>query len=130
MKSSKLIMLFTLTFISINFIYAQEKVKLKFKKIELAFYEPKENLSEIEVFDYAQISEYGIVIVHLNGNKGLKFYQYQLSDKLMNEINSLFTEKNSLKKNLITTQLKPGRHYGGNYNFIACDKEVMCFVEP
>lgn len=130
MKSSKLILLFTLIVLSFHFSHAQEKVKLKFKKIELAYYDAKENSSEIKVSNYAQINEYGIVTVHLNGNRGLKFYRYQLSDKLMREINSLLNGKNFLKNNLVKTQMKTGRRYAGSYNFIAFDKEILCFVEP
>ncbi len=125
MKFPKLIVLLFLSTLSFN-VNAQGKVKLNCKKIELVYYETE---GKIKVSDYALVNESGYVTVHLNGNRGLKFYGYQLSDKLINEINSLFA-KSSLKTNLIQTKLKPGTHYSGSYYYITCDKESLCFIEP
>ncbi|MEP6930218.1 MAG: hypothetical protein ABI850_09405 [Flavobacterium sp.] len=99
MKSLKLLIFVFLTILSFNILNAQQNVKLNFKRIELAYYEVNGNPSKINVTDYAQINEYGIAIVHLNGNNGLKFYRYQLSNELMSQINSLMIGKDSLKNN-------------------------------
>jgi hypothetical protein len=128
---TKSITLLILSILSFQFIIAQEKAKLKFKKIEIAYYEPNQsNPTKINLIDYAQINEAGIVKVHLNGNRGLKFYNYQLSDKLIREINSLINDKNALKKALVKTELKPRSHYAGSYNFISFDNQSLCFISP
>lgn len=129
MKALKLQIILLLTILSFS-LNAQQHLKLNFKRIELAYYETNGNTSKINVRDYAQINEYGIVTVHLNGNNGLKFYRYQLSNELMSQINSLIIGKNSLKKQLIKTKMDVGKHYAGTYNFIALDNEELCFVEP
>lgn len=130
MKSLKLLIFVFLTILSFNILNAQQNVKLNFKRIELVYYEVNGNPSKINVTDYAQINEYGIVTVHLNGNNGLKFYRYQLSNELMSQINSLMIGKNSLQKQLVKTKMDAGKHYAGAYNFIALDNEELCFVEP
>ena len=130
MKFLQLQIIVLLTVLSFHFLNAQQNAKLNFKKIELTYYEANGNPSKINVIAYAQINAYGIVTVHLNGNKGLKFYRYQLSDELMSQINSLLIGKNSLRKQLVKTKMDVGRHYAGSYNFIAFDKEELCFVEP
>jgi len=119
-----------LTILSFHFLNAQTNAKLNFKKIELAYYEANGNPSKINVTDYVQINEYGIVTVYLNGNNGLKFYQYQLSNELISQINSLIIGKNSVRKQLVKTKMDVGRHYAGSYNFIAFDKDELCFIEP
>jgi hypothetical protein len=130
MKSLKLQIIVFLTILSFNILNAQQNVKLNFKRIELVYYEANGNPSKINVTHYAQINEYGIVTIHLNGNNGLKFYRYQLSNDLMSQINSLMISKDSLKKQLIKTKVDAGKHYAGSYNFIAFDNEELCFVEP
>jgi hypothetical protein len=130
MKTLKLQILVFLTILSFNNLNAQENIKLKSKRIDLAYYELDGNSSKIMLSNYAQINQYGKVTVQLYGNKGLKFYQYQLSNELMNQINSLIIDKNSLKKQLVKTKLDSGNHYAGIYNFIAFDNQELCFVEP
>jgi hypothetical protein len=130
MKLLKLQIIVFIIILSFNILNAQKNVILNFKRIELASYEVNGNPSQINITDYAQINKFGIVTVHLNGNNGLKFYQYQLSNELMSQINSLMIGVDSLKKQLVKTKMESGRHYAGNYNFIAFDNEELCFVEP
>jgi len=130
MKLLKLQIIIFLSILSFNILTAQHNIKLNFKRIEIAYYEANSNPSKINVTYYAQINEFGIITVHLNGNNGLKFYQYQLSNELMSQINSLMIGKNALKKQLVKTKMAPGKHYAGSYNFIAFDNEELCFVEP
>lgn len=130
MKSLKLQIIVFLTILSSNILNAQQNLKLNFKRIELIYYEINGNPLKINVTNYAQINEYGIVTVHLNGNNGLKFYQYQLSNELMSQINSLIIGKDSLEKQLVKTKMSAGKHYAGSYNFISFDNEELCFIEP
>jgi hypothetical protein len=130
MKSLKLQIIVFLTILSFNILNAQQNLKLNFKRIELTYYETNGNPLKINVINYVQINEYGIVTVHLYGNNGLKFYRYQLSNELMSQINSLMLGKDSLKKQLVKTKMDAGKYYAGSYNFIAFDNQKLCFVQP
>lgn len=133
MKSHLLIIFIALNIILQDYVNAQEKVKLNFKKIEIAFYETKNNNNVIEFSNYAQIDELGQVKVCHNGKHDIKFYSYQLSEKLIIELNSLLIEKKTLKKNLVKTKMGNGYHYAGYYNYISFesekDAESMCFIK-
>jgi hypothetical protein len=129
MKALKLQIILFLTILSFS-VNAQQHLKLNFKRIDLTYYQTNGNQPKINVTVYAQINEYGIVTVHLNGNNGLKFYRYQLSNELMSQINSLMIGNKSLEKQLVKTKMDAGKHYAGTYNFIAFDNEELCFVEP
>jgi len=129
MKALKLQIILFLTILSFS-VNAQQHLKLNFKRIDLIYYQKNGNQPKINVTVYAQINQYGIVNVHLNGNNGLKFYRYQLSNELISQINSLMIGKKSLQKQLVKTRMDAGKHYAGTYNFIAFDNEELCFVEP
>jgi hypothetical protein len=94
-----------------------EKGIAKFARIDIANYLVESN-GKINVDFYITIDQKGNIEILDRRGEISKSYRYMITDSIIGDLNSIFSGKTPLRKQVQVTKMAKNEFYGGNYRFI------------